>query len=1042
MKPYYFDGPTFVIENYNRQKTFANFLPGVAGKKGIPLWSFYVNRGQGLSGYGLQDKSGVIMEFTPANKAYESVSQIGFRTFFKVNGTPYEAFRIESPHAHSMRVDKASFTIEETNEDLGLKTTITYYGLPNEPIAGLVRNVTIENISDEALELEVLDGIAEILPAGIDNGGFKATSNLLRSWMDVEHLDEQTAYYKLRASTNDSSEVSEKNDGNFYIGYVDGTLTTPIVDQKLVFGYDTSKNAPVNFLNSTIETLTSEEQVTANKVACGFIPIKKTLKKNDTITINALSGHTASYDLLKSMMSAFDAKYFESKKKEASKEVDTLLDDVKTDTAIGPFNEYIKQNYLDNFLRGGYPIEIGDGIYHLYSRRHGDLERDYNYFSLAPEYYSQGAGNFRDVAQNRRMDSLINRNVERFNIQHFASLIQLDGYNPLSVNGTVYVLEDSEVAKTLIEKHFDAHERALEEKLSKPFTPGQLVNFVENNNVSVKTSEAAYLDDLITKATPKINAAFGEGFWSDHFTYVLDLVETFESVYPERMENLMFEDESFLYFESPVSVRPQSEKTVITKDNKIRQYGSLRHFDEEKMERLSLDPNQPNFTKIEGQEYTSTLYVKLLSLVMNKHSLIDPEGLGIEMEANKPGWNDAMNGVPGLFGSGVGELIETLRIVEFLKRYDKAKAITLPIEMVKLFTALGVADTYTARVNAREKYRESIRFGLSGEMESLDMSVIKTYLESLETLIKEGIETLYEENDGIIPTFITYEVTDYEALKKNGEPVIGHYGLPLALPKTFKRRNLPAFLEAPARLLKTGFDTKQLKLMYKKIKQSDIYDKALEMYKTSGDLDLETHEIGRIRAFTKGWLERESNFMHMTYKYLLGLLRAGLYEEYFEAINTNLVCFMDPQVYGRSTLENSSFIAPTNNPDPSIHGQGFFARLSGSTVEVVNMWHLMMAGEHPFKETNGELALKFTPKIHSKFFKSDKTLTFRFLKDIDITYVNESMESTYERCDIHKIELTGEKGTETINGDTISGNTAEAVRNGLFKSIKIYMNKN
>ncbi|MFS8213443.1 hypothetical protein [Paenibacillus polymyxa] len=32
-----------------------------------------------------------------------------------------------------------------------------------------------------------------------------------------------------------------------------------------------------------------------------------------------------------------------------------------------------------------------------------------------------------------------------------------------------------------------------------------------------------------------------------------------------------------------------------------------------------------------------------------KLSTLDPEGLGIEMEAGKPGWNDSMNGLPGLF---------------------------------------------------------------------------------------------------------------------------------------------------------------------------------------------------------------------------------------------------------------------------------------------------------------------------------------------------------------------------------------------------------
>ncbi|MFD2882322.1 hypothetical protein ACFTAO_51225 [Paenibacillus rhizoplanae] len=57
---------------------------------------------------------------------------------------------------------------------------------------------------------------------------------------------------------------------------------------------------------------------------------------------------------------------------------------------------------------GGYPFIFDNGaegfVVHLYSRKHGDMERDYNFFSLAPEYYSQGNGNFRDMNQNRRND--------------------------------------------------------------------------------------------------------------------------------------------------------------------------------------------------------------------------------------------------------------------------------------------------------------------------------------------------------------------------------------------------------------------------------------------------------------------------------------------------------------------------------------------------------------------------------------------------------------------------------------------------------------
>ena len=85
--------------------------------------------------------------------------------------------------------------------------------------------------------------------------------------------------------------------------------------------------------------------------------------------------------------------------------------------------------------------------------------------------------------------------------------------------------------------------------------------------------------------------------------------------------------------------------------------------------------------------------------------------------------------------------------------------------------------------------------------------------------------------------------------------------------------------------------------------------------------------------------------MHMTYKYLLSLLKAGLYDEFFSEIKTSLIPFLDPAVYGRSTLENSSFIASSVNPDPHVHGRGFVARLSGSTAEFLSMWITMMAGK-------------------------------------------------------------------------------------------------
>merc|ERR1712216_136495 len=111
-------------------------------------------------------------------------------------------------------------------------------------------------------------------------------------------------------------------------------------------------------------------------------------------------------------------------------------------------------------------------------------------------------------------------------------------------------------------------------------------------------------------------------------------------------------------------------------------------------------------------------------------------------------------------------------------------------------------------------------------------------------------------------------------------------------------------------------------------------------------------------AFEAGWLENESIWLHMQYKLYVELIRAGLYKEFFEQIKTGVVCFMDPEVLGRSPLEADSFIVSSAFPEKGMHGSGFLARLSGSTAEFLSMWNHMMAGPNPFvTDSNKKLVL-------------------------------------------------------------------------------------
>lgn len=228
------------------------------------------------------------------------------------------------------------------------------------------------------------------------------------------------------------------------------------------------------------------------------------------------------------------------------------MQDVFTKTADTVFNQYIEQCYLDNFLRGGYPLVFrpdvsGKGravssynagstcgsnpgsktskniVYHVFSRKHGDIERKYNFFSLEPSYYSQGNGNFRDVNQNRRNDVLIKPEIMDFNVKQMMSLIQADGYNPLVVKCCTFVLEQdarNEIMSLVLSK-----KEEVGSLLSTKFTPGALVTCIREHKTELATDEKNFLQKVLEASHQEFEAEFGEGFWSDHWTYNLEMFD-------------------------------------------------------------------------------------------------------------------------------------------------------------------------------------------------------------------------------------------------------------------------------------------------------------------------------------------------------------------------------------------------------------------------------------------------------------------------------------------------------------------------------------
>ena len=211
----------FVIENYNWAKPFSNFFPGIGGKWGIPLWAYYVNRAQGVSSIGVHDKDNAIMEFFSFNKACHNVGRQGFRTFIRVDEAPfYEPFMQTKAEGikQVMSISADALSINEVNDTLGIEFTIDYFPLMNLPVAGLVRKVSLRNITKRPIKVELLDGLSHILAYGKSQHSIKFIARHIEAMIKVDMV-EGTPFYRLKQVPLDTPEVERIEGGNFFFTY-------------------------------------------------------------------------------------------------------------------------------------------------------------------------------------------------------------------------------------------------------------------------------------------------------------------------------------------------------------------------------------------------------------------------------------------------------------------------------------------------------------------------------------------------------------------------------------------------------------------------------------------------------------------------------------------------------------------------------------------------------------------------------------------------------------------------------------------------------
>lgn len=432
---YHFDGMDgFTVDQYNDQAPFASFLPGIAGATGRPAWVFYVNRGQGIASFGVRNKDDAILEFYPADKAYQLTASRGFRTFLKISDgqsiITHEPFQRGAGSAVQQRLHLSPHEVgvEEIHPALGLTIRADSFTLPQAPLAALVRRVTLTNTGTSTKTVQVVDGLPQVLPHGINQWCVKFMSRTAEALMVVDGVAECSPFYRLKVLPGDTPLVQPVVGGNFFAGFVGDGRSRTLVDAEKIFGLALDFSVPEKFYADA--TLDFENQLAGNRTPSAFQALTLDLAAGESRTFYGLYGQAPSWQALQDFLAGIPgAAYFEAKREANRQLIESLGARAFTATAHPLFDAYSRQCYLDNGLRGGFSVKAPGGAHlHLYGRKHGDLERDYNDFFLQDTPYSEGNGNFRDMLQNRRTDLFFDPALGSRNIRYFFKLIQSDGF--------------------------------------------------------------------------------------------------------------------------------------------------------------------------------------------------------------------------------------------------------------------------------------------------------------------------------------------------------------------------------------------------------------------------------------------------------------------------------------------------------------------------------------------------------------------------------------------------------------------------------------
>lgn len=754
----------YLIENYDQMQPFFISLAS-----DTDLW-MYISSTGGLT-CGRRNPEQVLFPYYTDDKVTENYEHTGAKTLIKIvsdtktspslkrgmGGVPHlwepfsdrylGLYNIRRSIAKSVTGNKLLFI--EQNLDLGL--TFSYEWAAADRF-GWVRRAMLHNDTDRAIEVELLDGLQNVMPSGVE----QKTQNVFSTLVDAYKKTEQVAgigmvLFRMEAILVDRAEPSESLRCNsvYTLGLPNAEYLTssrqleafrkgePIVAEPESKGV---RGAIFAHLKQTLAAGESHTWYNICDVMQDAAQVRSSLRfmQQSDATAQVETAIARATETLRAIVGQNDGIQQTADEAGMARHFANTLfntmrggfycDNYMIDGAafakhIATFNHSLADQYR-GFL-GGLPEHIAysrleelvlaqqDHQLHrlfmeylplTFSRRHGDPSRPWNLFDIRVndkdgKRLISYQGNWRDIFQNWEALSLSYPDYVNGIIAKFLNATTVDGYNPYKV-----------------------------------------------------TSEG--IDwEVIEPENPWSNI----GYWGDHqIIYLCRLLELSFAHDPEALRGMLGNRE-FAFANVPYRFRSYDEIVANPKDSIYFDTDLHKHI-------FALLPTYGQDARLVLDKHNQPLLVtfteKILVTLLTKLSNFIPEA-GIWMNTLRPEWNDANNALVG-YGASMVTLYYIRRFVAFLEKlysgvdasYALSKEVVVFLrDILSAFAAhnaecagkpLSFTDetrrTFIDTVGrAGETYRNAVYVGHSGEKVELSTDLLLQFLAKVQTYIDASI---------------------------------------------------------------------------------------------------------------------------------------------------------------------------------------------------------------------------------------------------------------------------------------------------------------